>query len=116
MAQHNDLGKQGEDIAYRYLIEKGYVILERNWRIGRKELDIVTLDGDILVIVEVKTRATTEEYPAELLSRQKKKNLLTAGEAYLLSRNLQHELRLDLILITGPELNVEHIQEAVNFW
>ena len=56
MAAHNELGKWGEELAATYLEEKGYVILERDWKSGHHDLDIVAKDGDTLVIVEVKTR------------------------------------------------------------
>jgi putative endonuclease len=56
MAQHNELGKLGEEIAVRYLLEQGYKILERNWRNQHKEIDIIAMDGEELVIVEVKAR------------------------------------------------------------
>ena len=63
MAEHNDLGKWGEDEAVLYLEDEGYAILERDWKIGRRDLDIVAVspDGATLVIVEVKTRSD-EEY------------------------------------------------------
>ena len=54
MAYHNDFGAQGEDIAIDYLRSKGYVILDRNWRSGHKEIDIVARKDDIVVFVEVR--------------------------------------------------------------
>ena len=116
MAKHNDLGRIGEEKVYHYLLENGYVVLERNWRVGRKELDFVALRDEVLVIVEVKTRSTPEEYPGELLSRKKRRNLLAAGEAYLLSRGMNRELRVDLLLVTGEELKIEHLPDAVTLW
>ena len=56
MAEHNELGKLGEELATQFLTEKGYEILEKNWRNKHKEIDIVAKDGNELVIVEVKTR------------------------------------------------------------
>ena len=56
MAQHNDFGEWGEDLAVHYLSEKGYAILERDWRYGHKDIDIITISDDTLVFVEVKTR------------------------------------------------------------
>ena len=56
MAKHNELGKLGEELATQFLTEKGYEILEKNWRNKHKEIDIVAKDGNELVIVEVKTR------------------------------------------------------------
>ena len=60
MADHNDLGKLGEELAVNYLTGKGYEILERNWRNIHKEIDIIAKDGKFLVIVEVKTRKSDE--------------------------------------------------------
>lgn len=63
MAEHNELGKWGEDEAALYLEDQGYVIIDRDWKMGRRDLDILayTPDGNTLVVVEVKTR-TGEEY------------------------------------------------------
>lgn len=113
MAWHNDYGKYGEEKVYHYLLSKGYSVLDRNWRIGHKELDFVFLDGEELVIGEVKTRTIPEEYPQEILSYRKRKNLLVAGVAYLNSHHIKRELRFDLILVTGPEMTIEHIPDAI---
>ena len=56
MAAHNDLGKWGEDLAADYLRDKGYVIIDRDWKSGHHDLDIVAKEDETLVIVEVKTR------------------------------------------------------------
>lgn len=114
MAAHNELGKQGEERAAAYLASRGYEILERNWRCGHLELDLICRQENLLVIVEVKTRRDKEEHPDELLNRKKRKNLLTAADAYVKRQGIQNELRFDLILITGEE--VEHIKEAINIF
>lgn len=54
MAAHNDLGRKGEEKAVEYLVREGYVVLERNWRLKHRELDVICLKGDLLVVVEVK--------------------------------------------------------------
>ena len=56
MAAHNELGRWGEDLAAAFLEEKGYELIERDWKSGHHDLDIVAKDGSTLVIVEVKTR------------------------------------------------------------
>lgn len=63
MAAHNDLGRKGEEKAVEYLVREGYVVLERNWRLKHRELDVICLKGDLLVVVEVKTRDLPEEHP-----------------------------------------------------
>lgn len=57
--QKRRLGSEGEDFAARYLERLGWRVLERNWRCRDGEIDIVAADGDVLVIVEVKTRRST---------------------------------------------------------
>ena len=56
MAAHNELGTWGEQCAVEYLRRKGYVILERDWKSGHRDLDIIAFDGATMVFVEVKTR------------------------------------------------------------
>ena len=59
MAAHNELGKWGEDLAAAYLEQKGYTIMERDWKSGRRDIDIIARDGNIVVFVEVKTRRSS---------------------------------------------------------
>lgn len=107
------MGRIGEARAVTYLKSRGYIILERNWRVGHREIDIICLDGSVIVIVEVKTREAGTEYPAELMDRKKKQNLLRAGAAYLQLHKLQNELRFDLVVVKGKLGPIEHIQEAI---
>lgn len=116
MAEHLDYGKIGEQKAAEYLMQRGYVILERNWRLGHKEVDMICTDGDLLIVVEVKSRKTPEERPEELLDYRKRHNLLCAGEAYLKMKGLDQELRFDLVLVTGIEGEVEHIPGAITIF
>lgn len=115
MAQHIDFGKQGEELAAQYLLDKGYEILERNWRNRHKEIDIIAKDGDELVIVEVKTRQT-DQYgdPDIAVTRQKQRLLIYAANAYLFRNNLDIETRFDIISIVFKEGKpvIEHIEDA----
>ena len=58
MANHNELGKKGEEFAIDFLVKAGYKILEKNYRFQKAEVDIIALKGLVLAIVEVKTRST----------------------------------------------------------
>ena len=60
MAEHNELGKLGEELAVDFLIEKGYDILETNWTFQKAEVDIIALKENILAVVEVKTRSSVD--------------------------------------------------------
>ena len=111
MAKHNELGKRGEELAVQYLMEKGYEILERNWRNIHKEIDIIAKKDNVLVIVEVKTRQS-EEYgePDIAVTRQKQTRLISAANAYLFQTQLDINTRFDVISIVfkgdNPEINL----------
>ena len=120
MAEHNELGKWGEDEAACYLEDEGYTIIDRDWKIGRRDLDIVAMspDGDTLVIVEVKTR-TEEEYqkPEEAVDKRKMRNLAVAANAYAKECKIDKNMRFDIISIVGKGHqveNLEHLKDAFN--
>ena len=115
MAEHNDLGKLGEEIAVNYLIGKGYEILERNWHNVHKEVDIIAKDGGELVIVEVKTRQTNAYGEPDIaVTRQKQRMLIAAANAYLFRNGLDLETRFDIISIVfnNGEPVIDHIEDA----
>lgn len=116
MAWHNEFGKFGEDKVYFYLLDLGYTVLERNWRIGHRELDFVCLDGEVLVVVEVKTRGSEKVDIFELLDYKKKKSLQAAGAAYLTRKNIQREIRFDLVLVTGADMHIEYVREVIDLF
>jgi putative endonuclease len=115
MAEHNQLGKIGEDLAAKHLLRKGYQILERNWRSSRDEIDIIARDGDWLVIVEVKTR--TSEYfgePETAVTVAKQKSLVRAAEGYIMEHDYKGETRFDVIgiLLNHQKTCLNHIEDA----
>ena len=116
MAWHNKLGEYGEEKVNRYLLDMGYTILERNWRVGHRELDFVCLDGEVLVVVEVRTRADDNVSLLDLLDYRKKRNLQAAGAAYLTKKNIHREIRFDLVVVTGVEMHLEYIKEAIDLF
>lgn len=115
MAEHNLLGKVGEDVAAEYLTKKGYFIRDRNWRKNHLELDIVAQKDDLLVVVEVKTRSTTDiKLPQEAVDMRKIRRIVIAADAYIKHHNLDCYLRFDIITVVGKEGNfhIEHIDGA----
>ena len=115
MAEHNDFGNLGEELAVNYLIEKGYEILERNWRNIHKEIDIIAKDGKDLVIVEVKTRQNDENGEPDLaVTRQKQTRLISAANAYLFQNKLDINTRFDIISIVMKDNSpvINHIEDA----
>jgi putative endonuclease len=115
MAQHNLLGKSGEEYAIEYLIGKGYIILDTNWVSGKLELDIVASHDNVLVVVEVKTRRDAEyTYPEEAVTEKKIRNIVRATDAYLRTKDFDLDVRFDIISIVGkePPYQIEHIEDA----
>ena len=115
MATHNETGKKAEEISREFLVNKGYKILESNWRHYHKEIDILAEHENHLVVVEVKS--VPERYyfsPSELLSHKKMRNLVDAAEAYILKYNVMQEVRFDLIVVifSGKGEKIEHIESA----
>jgi putative endonuclease len=111
----------GEDAACDYLRKKGYKILERNFRKGYGEIDIVALDGDILVFIEVKTR-TSDSYgtPFDAISSSKLRLLIKGANfyKYILHPELPDTVRIDAVgvLAWGDEiLSIEHIENISGF-
>jgi putative endonuclease len=115
MAEHNDKGREAEDLSAEYLSSHGFQILHRNWRYFHKEIDIVAEKDGQLVIVEVKSRFGAGRVTAdELLSRGKMRFIVDAAEAYINRFNIEKETRFDLVIITfsGEGPAVEHIENA----
>ena len=84
MIEPHDLGKLGEELAVECLINKGYQILERNWRAGHKEIDIIALYDNTLVVVEVKTRKTDDYGEPDIsVGTMKQQMLIWAADAYV---------------------------------
>ena len=114
-AAHNELGKEGEDEAVRYLEAKGYRICHRNWRSGRKELDIVAEHQGELIVVEVRTRRNqTYGTPEESISEAKIRRIVSSADAYLRKFCIDLPVRFDIISLTGIEKpwKIEHIVNA----
>jgi putative endonuclease len=116
MAEHNELGKIGEDEAIAYLKSKGYSILYRNWRSGKFELDIIAENEEYLVVVEVKSRK--EGYllhPIDSVGKSKMRNIILAAEKYIFANDVQKETRFDIIsVVVQPQgkFCIEHIEDA----
>ena len=115
MARHNILGNKGEMLASRYLMEQGFAILEYNWRSGHKEVDLIAKERNVLVFVEVKTRSTDMYGDAsEAVTPAKMRNVISAANAYLAMKNLDVEVRFDIVAIIGDDEQhkIEHIRDA----
>ena len=120
MAKHNELGQWGEQFACKYLQEKGYIICERDWKWGKRDIDIIAYNAQhtLLVFVEVKTRAgDTFGSPAQAVDKRKAKSIAAAAHAYVKEHDITDELRFDILSIVGTDAThaiIEHIEDAFN--
>lgn len=111
------LGREGEEAAARHLEKKGLVLLDRNWRQGRLELDLVCREGDTLVFVEVKSRRHDAlARPDEALTPRKRRTLVRAARAWLAAREAwSRPCRFDVVTVLADDsviLHLEHIPHA----
>jgi putative endonuclease len=117
MAEHNRIGRLGEERAAVLLREKGYKIVATNWRLGHLEVDIIASNREEIVFVEVKTR--TSLYggnPEEAVDAQKRRHLTAAANAYIKYNNETRMPRFDIIGIlmnkAGEIEDVHHFENA----
>lgn len=101
MAEHNEFGKEGEEEAAAYLIDKGYSIRHRNWHCGKKELDIVAEYRNELIVID----AVTDK---------KIRRIIASTDAYLRKFSVDLPVRFDIITLVGEKtpFTIEHIEEA----
>ncbi|TPG44445.1 YraN family protein [Flavobacterium pectinovorum] len=119
MAEHNELGKKGENLAVEYLLENGYKILDRNWTFQKAEIDIIAQKESILAIVEVKTRSSLDfGLPQDFVKPKKIQLLIKAVNAYINDREKDFdedcEIRFDIIAVhkSGETFAIEHLTDA----
>lgn len=116
MAAHNELGAWGEEQATEYLRRKGFDIVERDWKSGRRDIDIIASKGGTLVFVEVKARRNRMfGEPEEAIDQAKLHNLRAAINHYVKLMNISQDIRLDVVTIVGTpgmgEPKIIHIED-----
>jgi putative endonuclease len=119
MAEHNELGKKGEELAVEYLRENGYEILDRNWTFQKAEIDIIAQKDHFLAVIEVKTRSSIEfGLPQDFVKPKKIQLLVKAVNAYINYREKDFtddlEIRFDIIAVQkkGETFAIEHLTDA----
>lgn len=114
MAEHNSLGKWGEEMVIDHLVVRGYAIAERNWKSGHNEIDIIATKGNEIVFVEVKTRRERDVNPLSAMTSAKIRRLSRAADSYLRSRNVLLEPRFDVAAVSGDphSFTLDYIENA----
>lgn len=115
MSKNNDLGKDAEELAVIYLKRKNYQILEVNYRVGHKEIDIICRDDRTIVFVEVKYRSVSHfGYPEDFVNEKKRQNIKEIAFHYLESFDRLTPIRFDIISIAkdGTVSDILHFEDA----
>ena len=115
MAEHNELGKLGEELAVEFLRKEGYRILETNWTFQKAEIDILAQKENILAVVEVKTRSSLDfGLPQDFVKPKKIQLLVKAVDAFVSERDLDIQVRFDIIAVHKEDKSfvIEHLIDA----
>ena len=111
-----EIGARGEDIAMAWLRERGYYIVERNWRIGHHEIDIIAQHFDTLHFVEVKTRKSGSWQSAyDSIDEQKIRSMRRGAAYYRATRRPRRNIQFDLIAITvdGDSYEIDYVENII---
>lgn len=118
MAFHNEIGKIGEDRAAELMRSKGYKVVERNWRLGHLEMDVICESKTEIIFVEVKTRSGMYggQSPESFVDAEKQQHMVAAANAYIQYKGLTDKtIRFDIVGITmekGEIVSVTHLEDA----
>ncbi|MCD2258038.1 YraN family protein [Psychroserpens luteolus] len=115
MANHNELGKRGEQLAVNFLLKNKYEILAQNYVFQKAEVDIIAKKGDVLAVVEVKTRSSKDfGNPQVFLKPKQIQRIIKAVDEFVKSNTLDVEVRFDIIAIVknGKQFDIEHLENA----
>ena len=110
-------GIAGENEADVFLQSKGFKIIEKNWSMGKLEVDLIGTIGKHIVFIEVKKRYSKAfREPWEAVNRKKQRNIILAANIYLKKSHTDLEPRFDIVSIVqdGQKIESEHIEQA--FW
>lgn len=108
-------GKVGEKLAAEYLQERGYQIIDRNFRHRRGEIDLIVFQKRLLIFVEVKTRRGNAEwgYPEEAVNNRKARKVVGCANAYIFKNNWHGDIRFDIVSVElGKTTQITHFQDA----
>ena len=112
---NKNVGDRGEDFAVDLLSKKKYEIIERNYRFGHGEIDIIAKKKPFIIFIEVKTRRTNYfGEPFTFVDKRKQNFIINAANEYILKNNIHEEARFDIvsILYNDRKKDINHIKDA----
>lgn len=115
MTDRKDVGNEGEEVALQFLLGKGMMLMERNWRHNHLEVDLIMLSGDGVHIVEVKSRtAPVLVAPERNVTFKKRRFLINAASAFISKHGIDTDTHFDIVsvILSGDVREVEYIPDA----
>lgn len=121
MSDKTEIGRLGENLAAKFLQDKGFTVAERNFRFGKAEIDLIVQRDEWLLFIEVKTRSSVAYgQPEEFLTPQQVNRIFDAAEEYIYRIDWQGHVRFDVVSIQlggkifGDDAEIEHLEDAIN--
>lgn len=113
-AENRAWGHEAETLAAEFMLRNGYVIRERNWRMGSLEIDIIAEKDNTIIFVEVKARMPGGQDPISAVDRRKRQRIIRAADSYLRAMTRRYEYRFDIIAFTGTKesYDIAHYPDA----
>lgn len=110
----HDFGAFAETLAAREYIKRGYVILEKNWRLGKSEIDLIAQKDNVIVLIEVKARSGRDVKPIESITHDKKRRMTRAADHYIRRLKGDFDYRFDFFAVTGnrEQYEIELLEDA----
>ena len=108
-------GKRGEALAEIELRQKGYKILQRNFRYGKSEIDLIAEGEGLLIFIEVKTRSSNSfGYPEDFVSKNQQEAIIRAANYYVEESGWKGDIRFDIVAIVVKQtvMQIEHLKDA----
>lgn len=108
-------GREAEDMALKWLQERGFSLLERNYRVGHKEIDLIMESRAAVHIIEVKALTAPAEYnPADRVDLHKQQLLASAANYFLRRNNISKDAQFDIVavVVDGDKAEIEYMPEA----
>lgn len=113
--ENREWGKEAEELAAQYFLRQGYLVRERNWRVGRMEIDLILETGRTIVFVEVKARKGDNQDPVEAVDWKKRQRLVRCADIYLRHLEKRYEYRFDIVSFTGTSESHKMVHYADAF-
>jgi putative endonuclease len=108
-------GKEGEKFAEKFLSDKGYQLLGRNYRHKRGEIDLIMKLDNLLCFIEVKLRSRIDfGQPEDFVSENQKDSIIVTAENFMIEKDWTGDIRFDIIALTkkGSAIEVKHFKDA----